>query len=201
MPRRISIVILAAGFSTRFGRNKLLEPIGSRMLLERVVSEATKSTAAQVIVVVGHESDKVRDSLRGCDCEFVANQNFEEGQSSSIKKGLAMVSSSSDGVMVLPGDVAGVNSAVINAVIGEYEESLAHIVAAAHLGRAGHPILFDSSLLPELMEIDEDTRGLKKVVGGHKSEMRLVETSPAALIDIDTQEDLARLSGAAVDLS
>lgn len=200
-PRRVSIIILAAGLSTRFGRNKLLEPIGPRTLLERVVSEASKSNAAQVVVVVGYESDKVRDSLKGCDCEIVVNEHFEDGQSSSIKEGLTRVRSSSDALMVLPGDVAGVNRPVINAVIEEYARSLASIVAAAYQGKAGHPILFDRSLLPELRDIDEETRGLKKVVGSHRPEMRLVETSPAALIDIDTQEDLTRLSRASVHLS
>lgn len=198
---RIDVIVLAAGKSTRFGRNKLLEPVGARMLIERVVSEATKSRAAHVIVVGGHESEKVRESLKGCACEFVINEGYEAGQSTSIRKGLSRVAESADAVMVLPGDVAGVDRHMIDVVIDGYERLRAPIVAAAHKGRPGHPILFDRSLLPELREVDEETRGLKKVVGAHSQDVLLVETSAAAVIDIDTQDDLARLSSASIDLA
>lgn len=191
----VSIIVLAAGLSTRFGRNKLLEPIGPTPMIEHVVSESLKSKANQVIVVVGHDSDKIEQALKDYRCDIVFNKEFAKGQSFSVKKGLSKVSKSADAVMVLPGDVALVDRGIIDAVIDEYARCYAPIVTAAYHGRSGHPILFDKNLLGELRNIDEQTKGLKKVVSNHRSHVRLVETSERALLDVDEQDDLHRLAG------
>lgn len=190
----VSIIVLAAGLSKRFGRNKLLEPIDSMPMIERVVSEALNSKANQVIVVVGNDSEKIKEVLSGYRCEIVFNEQFAKGQSFSVRKGLTKVNKNADAVMVLPGDVALVDRMIIDAVIEEYARSYAPIITAAYHGRFGHPILFDKNLLRELRNIDEETRGLKKVVSNHRSHLRLVETSERALLDVDEQGDLLRLT-------
>ncbi len=102
----VSIIVLAAGLSTRFGRNKLLEPIGSSTMIEHVVSESLRSKASQVIVVCGHEADRIKRQLKGYRCEFVFNGDYTRGQSFSVRKGLTKVKKPADAVIVLPGDVA-----------------------------------------------------------------------------------------------
>jgi len=189
----VSIIVLAAGLSSRFGRNKLLEPIGATPMIERVVSEALNSKAKQVIVVVGNDPEKIGRAVKDYPCEIVFNEEFAKGQSFSVRKGLSRVRDDADAVMVLPGDVALTDRTIIDAVIDEYASCRAPIVAASYHGRSGHPILFDRGLLGELKGIDEETRGLKKVVSNHKSHLRLVETSERALLDIDRLEDLQRL--------
>ncbi|MGA2665424.1 MAG: nucleotidyltransferase family protein [Nitrososphaerales archaeon] len=190
----VSIIVLAAGFSKRFGRNKLLEPVGSTPIIEHVVSECLRSSVDQVIVVVGHDRGMVEEALEGHRCEIVFNEDFAKGQSFSVRKGLSMVDETADAVMVLPGDVALIDRVIIDAVVDEYASSYAPIVTAAYRGRPGHPILFDRNLLGELRGIDEETRGLKKVVSNHKQHIRLVETSERALLDVDDEDDLRRLS-------
>lgn len=190
----VSIIVLAAGLSRRFGRNKLLEPFGPSTMIEHVVSESLKSKANQVIVVCGHDFEKVRSKLNRHDCELVFNEDFEKGQSFSIRKGLSKVSLNADAIIVLPADVVLVDRSAIDAVINDYCEYHAPIVAAGHQGHSGHPILFDKSLLHELNEINEEGQGLRSVVSRHKSEARIVETSEAALVDIDKQDDLWKLT-------
>ena len=192
--RPITIIVLAAGLSTRFGRNKLLEPIGFGTMIERVVSETLRSRADKTVVVLGHDADKIREALKGLKCHFVVNEEFEKGQSFSVRKGLSAVEEAAQALMILPGDVAGVNHQMIDAVIAEYMETGAPIVTAGHHGISGHPILFDRSLLGELKQIDEESRGIKKVVAKHRSERRLVESSPLTLLDVDKQDDLERLA-------
>lgn len=189
----VSIVVLAAGLSTRFGRNKLFEPLGGTTLIERVVSESLLSRATQVIVVGGHEFERLRLRLQGYGCETVYNDEYKAGQSSSVKRGMSKVSGSADAAMVLPGDMALTERSVIDAVIDRYSRDRTPIVSAGYSGRPGHPILFDRSLFAELAEIDEQGRGLKAVVARHSGETAVVETSPAALFDLDTPGDLARL--------
>ncbi|MDG7001004.1 MAG: nucleotidyltransferase family protein [Nitrososphaerota archaeon] len=189
----ISIIVLAAGLSTRFGRNKLLEPVGSSTLIEHVVSETMKSKAQQVIVVGGHDFEKVGQLLGKYGCAIVYNNEFAKGQSFSVRKGISAVDGNADAVMILPGDILLMNHHIIDSVIDAFVKTHAPIISAGYRGSPGHPILFSRELFQELKEIDEATRGLKKVVSNHMKEAKIVETSPAALFDLDTQQDFERL--------
>jgi molybdenum cofactor cytidylyltransferase len=98
-----------------------------------------------------------------------------------------------EAVLILPGDVAFINSQSIDLVIDAYRKTKSSIVVAAHRGIPGHPILFDKSLFKDILRIDEETKGLKAVVKRHPDLILKVETgSDKVLIDIDTEEDLRR---------
>jgi len=190
----ICLIILAAGFSTRFGRNKLLEKINGLTMIERVVKSAKSSKADEVVVVLGYEAQRIKKALRNFECKFVFNENYKMGQSSSVKVGVKSVMKYADAVMVLPGDVALITPKAINMVIEEYKKSRNPIVVASHKGRSGHPILFDRSLFHEIMKINEETMGLKAVVNRHRDLIKKVEVgSEEVLIDVDTEEDFKRI--------
>lgn len=186
-------MILAAGFSTRFGSNKLLELIVTSSLIEHVVAEGVNSEARQVIVVCGHDHDKIAETLKGFHCDLVFNEDYSSGQSFSVRKGVSAVDERADGVMVMPGDMPLMNHAIINSVIREFANTSASIVAASHNGRAGHPILFARDLFKDILEISEQSRGLKKVVSKYQENMLLVEAGEGSLCDVDTKEDMVRV--------
>ena len=78
--QRIAAVVLAAGRSTRMGGpNKLLAEIGGRPLVRIAAEEALASHARPVIVVTGHQRDKVEAALAGLDVKRVHNPDFAEG--------------------------------------------------------------------------------------------------------------------------
>jgi len=192
----ISMVILAAGKSTRMpGRNKLLANVEGVPMIRRVTQTALSSRVDEVIVVLGWEEEKIRSALAGLNCRIAVNTNFEAGQSSSVRAGLAEVSPSSRAVLILPGDVAMIDASSINVVIERYDQGGCPIVIAGHEGRSGHPILLDKRLFPEIERINETAFGLKAVVNKHQAEVCLVETgSTHVLKDIDTTKDLDELS-------
>lgn len=186
----ISLVILAAGKSTRMKENKLLLKLDGETLIERVVKTVKGSSADEVIVVLGHEAEKVREQLVKLDCKLVVNENYMRGQSESVKVGLAAVSSSAEAVMILPADVALIDAESINSVIDEHRKSKSHIVIASHKHQSGHPILLDRALFQEVSQIDESALGLKAVINRHRSEVKYVEVGTEnVLIDIDTREE------------
>jgi molybdenum cofactor cytidylyltransferase len=191
----LSLIVLAAGKSTRMPeRNKLLIRIGKKTMIRRVVESALSSKADEVIIVLGWEADKVRRELRDLPCRFVVNEDYERGQSSSVKAGLAEVAAGTEAVLILPGDVAMIEPRSINTVIEMYQKRNCPIVVASHGGKPGHPILLSKELFEEIEMIDEATLGLKSVVSRHESEVQMVETgSESVLRDIDTPEDLKLL--------
>jgi molybdenum cofactor cytidylyltransferase len=191
----ICLIILAAGLSKRFGRNKLLEKIDGSPIIERVARSAVTSKADEVIVVLGHEAQKIKGVLKDVDCKFVFNENFEIGQSSSVKAGLNSIMGYAEALMVLPGDIGLISFKAINMVIEEYVRSRSPIVVASYQGRSGHPILFGHSLFSQIMNINEETMGLKAILNRNRGLIKKVETnSSEVLIDFDTEEDFQRFS-------
>jgi molybdenum cofactor cytidylyltransferase len=186
----ISLIILAAGKSSRMKENKLLLRIDGETLIEHVIKAAKGSSADEVIVVLGYEAQKIKEKLAKLDCRLVVNENYMKGQSGSVKVGLSAVSSNAEAVMILPADVALIDPESISRVVEEYRKFRNRIVIASHQQRSGHPILIDGALFPEVSEIGEETQGLKAVIDHHRSEIKYVEVGTEnVLIDIDTREE------------
>lgn len=162
-------------------------------IIRRVVTSALNSEVDEVIVVLGHQSETVRQALEGLPCKFVLNQRYLEGQSSSVKAGLLAVKDRADAVLVLPGDLAHMTSEPINQVVREYMKDGDRIVVPSYRGRIGHPILVNRGLFNEMLEIKEDGSGLKGLLDRHPRDIiRVQVTLPEVLIDIDKPEDLQR---------
>jgi molybdenum cofactor cytidylyltransferase len=187
----ISLIILAAGRSTRFGSNKLLFEISGKKLIERVVETGVASKASEVVVVVGFEKEKILPILEGYQCEVVFNPEFEKGQSSSVIAGAKSVKNEAHAIMILPGDMAYIDVEHINKVIDEYNSLPSSIVVACFESKMGHPILFDRELFNEILKITEEGFGLKEVVDRHRTEIRRVDVGSAEiLLDVDVPEDV-----------
>ncbi len=176
------------------GRNKLLVKIDGKPIIHNVVERALSSKVDEVIVVLGWEAKKIRNTLEDLPCRFVVNKEYRKGQSSSVKAGLREIALGTEAILVLPGDVAMINPSSIDMVVEAYNDGKNSIVVASHTGRSGHPILFSKKMFKEIEQIDEATFGLKSVVSRHESEIRMVETgSEDVLRDIDTPKDLKLL--------
>ncbi len=190
--RSIACVILAAGRSSRMGENKLLIEIDGKSLVEYAVDAALASRAAPVIVVTGHQADLVRARLAGRPVRFVANADFADGLSTSLKAGVAALPASSDGVVVCLGDMPGIESGLIDRLIAAFDPVEGReIVAPVRDGRRGNPILWGRRFLPDLAAVTGDT-GAKHVIGQHREYLvEIPATDDGVLTDIDTPEALA----------
>lgn len=173
--------------------NKLLLSVNGETLIERVVNTAVRSNAREVVVVLGYEAEKIREKIARLRCKMVVNDSYEKGLSWSVKVGLSAISNEAEAVMVLPADVALIDTSSINKVIDEYRRAKSRIVIATYQHESGHPILLDKALFPEISEIDEQTLGLKAVINRHKAEASYVDVgNERVLIDIDTQEQFEK---------
>ncbi|MFN3621599.1 MAG: NTP transferase domain-containing protein, partial [Nitrososphaerales archaeon] len=96
----ISVVVLAAGLSTRFGENKMLYPIEGEPMVRRVVKTILSSSIDEAVVVVGFEAEKVEAVLKDLNCKLVRNAEYETGgQSSSVRCGVKAIKQDADAVM------------------------------------------------------------------------------------------------------
>jgi molybdenum cofactor cytidylyltransferase len=105
---------------------KVLLPYRGRPLLDHIVRTALDSRLAEVIVVLGHDADRVRQALGGdARLRVVVNPDYAQGRASSIQSGLRAAGIGAPGVLFLLGDQPLMTAALIDAVIeaAEAEES------------------------------------------------------------------------------
>lgn len=192
---RVAGVVLAAGPSSRFDDDlpkQLLEHEGEP-LVRRVARLALESNLIDVIVVVGHREREIRAALGVLPLQVVVNPDFEQGQSTSVRTGLAEVRPDATAAMFLPVDQPFLTRQIIDRLISAHEKSGAPIVVPAYKGERGAPVLFDSTLFPELAHISGDSGG-RQLFPRHMDkivEVQLAGREP--LLDIDTPEDWERL--------
>ena len=192
----ITLIVLAAGKSTRMeGHNKLLAMVQGKPMIRAVVEAALESKVDETLVVLGWDENRVRELLADLPCRLIVNREFQKGQSSSLKAGLSEVDPETRAVLVLPGDIAKIDSRSIDKVVNSYILGGGTILVAAHNGRHGHPILIDRKLFRDIAQITEETRGLKSLIKNHENEIRLIEVgTDNVLRDVDTPEDLHSLT-------
>jgi len=83
---------------------------------------------------------------------------------------------------------------MINALIDEYAVHKYPLLVATYRGDLGHPILFDKRFFNEILNISEESLGLKAIVDKYRDSIRPVEaSSDAVLLDVDHQKDLKKI--------
>ena len=110
----LSIIILAAGQGTRMksSRPKVLHPLAGKTMLQHVVDTSRLLDPAQIIVVVGHGADQVREQMSEQNLDFV-EQNQQLGTGHAVAQCLSSLSEGND-VLVLYGDVPMISAETLN---------------------------------------------------------------------------------------
>jgi len=184
-------LLLAAGTSSRMGRNKLLLDAGGEPLLRRTARRALAGGLDPLLVVVGHQADLARQALAGLPCRIVLNPLYEQGIGSSLRAGVEALPPEADAVMVLLADMPHASPAMIRALAGRYRAGRAPLVVSNYDGVDAPPMVYDRSLFPELRAMT-GTCG-KQVVKRHRQEAEAVAWPAPALADVDLPEDYARV--------
>ena len=113
---RIGGVVLAAGLSSRMGRNKLTAELGGKPLVRHAVEAALAGGLDPVMVVTGNEPRGDRE-MRWPDLPvaFVHNAEFANGLSTSLRRA-SRPARDCAGAMVLLGDMPGISPDLIGRV-------------------------------------------------------------------------------------
>jgi molybdenum cofactor cytidylyltransferase len=198
--RHIAALVLAAGRSTRMGgANKLLEEIGGKPLVRIAAEQALASRASPVILVTGHQREKVEAAVAGLDLRVVHNPDFAQGLGTSLRAGVAALPAEADGVVVCLADMPQITSALIDRLIAAFDPGQGALVAVPTVeGRRGNPVLWARRFFPELMAIEGDT-GARNLIAAYAEAVTEVAVEGAAIfLDVDTPEMLAEVQTAAV---
>jgi len=191
--RRVAAVVLAAGRSTRMGAiNKLIAEIGGKPLVRIAAEQALASRAKPVIVVTGHERERVEAALSGLPVRFVNNPDYAEGLGTSLRAGIAAVPAEADGVIFCLGDMPQVDSQLIDKLAAAFDpERGALVVVPTFDGRRGNPVVWSRRFFHDLMSITGDI-GARHLIGSYaEAVVEIPVTGEAALTDVDTPESFS----------
>lgn len=168
----VTAVVLAAGFSRRFGSAKQLFTYFGEPLVRRAARVARE--VAPVVVVIPKDA-AIRQALDGLDVTIVENQERAEGMASSIRAGVRAC----DGdVLLTLCDQPAVHSGHLRKLI----DSGAAIAASGYDGTVGVPALFRSKYRDALLALRGDSGAKTLLLANEVHVVQLADGS-----DIDFQ--------------
>ena len=192
----ISAIVLAAGMSRRMGTPKQLLPIGGKVLLQVVLATVRASCVDEIIIVLGESADIIQSQISFDNCQVVINEAYQQGMSTSLRAGVARVSPSAEGALIVLADQPLLRPETIDQLIDEYRRNKPQIVIPVYSGSRGNPVLLDRSVFPELAGLTGDV-GCRAIFDKHTERiLKVPVTDSGVLLDLDTPADIKRFEEA-----
>jgi len=209
--KRLSCVLLAAGLSSRMGKqNKLLIDIDGQPLVRRTASTLVeyvteenvadedvaeehvgkKNGFEEIIVVLGHEANLVSEVLQGLPVTIVVNDDYQEGQMTSVHKGVKALTKDCDGIMICLSDLVLLEHSDLKAMHRAFDECQTAILVPQYQGERGNPIILARSQRQAIID-GEKNLGCRKLIQKRPEEVTVFEAKNDHLsVDLDTPEAL-----------
>ena len=196
MANNISVILLAAGLSSRMGRPKLLLPWGGTTVLGQVVSTFAAAGMEAIVVVTGGAREDVERLAAGLATNYpvrtVYNPEFARGEMlSSIQAGLAALDSQTSAALIGLGDQPQVREETVRCICATFIRTRSPLVIPSFQNRRGHPWLAARSIWPKILALPISTTP-RQFLNTFAGQAEYVAADESILQDLDTPEDYAR---------
>lgn len=192
--KKVTGLILAAGFSSRMGALKPLLPFKDEPLILREINTMKEAGIENIVIVTGYQREEI-ENLLGDSVHIVFNKDFEKGMYSSLLTGLSYIREylydESDGVFFLPVDYPLITKDEYIKVYEAWEEDKLSFSVPIFMGKKGHPLLIPRDSVPLILSNTEKT-GLKEITRFYESKdmmIRVPVLNEGILLDMDEKED------------
>jgi molybdenum cofactor cytidylyltransferase len=184
----ITGVLLAAGNSSRFGSNKLLEKLEGGMPVIAVTALKFKQEVDRLVVVVKPEDEETQALLQTLEIETVSCPQTHLGMGHSIACGVAHTPEASAWLIALA-DMPYVRPDTLH-TLANLMRTGAGIAAPVYQTRRGHPVGFHQRYFDELVQLTGDQGG-RNIIERHSGMFRGFGCQdPGVVRDIDFPEDV-----------
>ena len=179
--KNIEGIILAAGFSSRMKDFKMELRLGEKNILERCI-ESMENVCNRIIVVAGYHFEQIQKiTSKFPNVKTVVNENYKKGMFSSVRRGVREITG--ERFFIIPGDQPLVKPETYKKML----EIDSDIVSPRYNGKKGHPILFKSKLINEILKMSDDEI-LRDFI--HKIDDYKLDVDDMGIhLDVDTMED------------
>ena len=187
--QRICGIILAAGMGRRAGLSKLSRHIGNKTMLEHVAQKALNQSLAEVILVTGYEQHFAKEIAKSYGFKVCHNENYADGMSTSIIKGVEALPKACTAFAILLGDLPYLKSVTINTLLSAYQNSKKSIIVPVHKNQKGHPVIMSIAYKEQIFQITGD-KGARDLIKENYEKVQPVEVDdPGVILDIDKFND------------
>ena len=164
-------------------------------LIRRQTDALAQAGVSPVIVVLGHDYEELAAVVPDSPgVHTVRNSDYKTGKTTSIKAGVRELLrlGAGDSLLLLNVDQPR-TSDLIKRVVDAHNNGEAPITVPTWGGKGGHPIVLSTGLLDELLEIREDTLGVKALRIRHEGRTQRVDLGdPQVALDVNTPDDYRR---------
>ncbi len=196
-------VILAAGDSSRMGRDKALLPwppaTEKTQSGETFLAAAIRSLSPAtdfVLVVVGKNAGVLAPIIYAEGASLVINEDPGRGQFSSLQMGLQeALNRGRDAAMVTLVDRPPVTPATLQVLRHSFALAKENIwaVVPEYSGKHGHPYLIGREMIARFLQVPP-TSVARDIEHAHQAHIQYVQVDdPLVALNINTQEDYAAL--------
>ena len=186
---KIAGVVLASGYSTRLGSDKLTQDLCGKTVIRRVVDDLADTDLDLIYIVTG-DGSRMDSLLLDSRIRLIQNKNAKEGMSSSIKAAIANIEPDADAVLITNGDMPFFGSENYRRLIVEWRTEGNGIVSSSLHGIPRNPVIFSKEYFRDLMKITGDKGGREIVVKNRTHAKFIRIENETCFLDIDTREDL-----------
>ena len=193
--RRIGVVILAAGGSSRLGQPMQLIMFQNKSLLQNIIDQSHEAfDFSSHVLVLGAYASVIKKSINNGNFKVIINEKWQEGIASSIRKGVEdslEIDPELESILILLSDQPFVTKKLISELIETHQKKGEEITASKYEDTVGVPAIFNKRLFKELCLLEGD-RGAKVLIRKYQDK---VATIPFELgsIDVDMPEDYHKL--------
>lgn len=183
-------ILLAAGFSRRFGSTKLSAVLAGGSTVLQQTSRLLRSVVGDVIVVTRPDllDAGVFDDTGFSDPQIVLCQDAELGMGHSLACGIRALPSDWDACLICLADMPFIRASTLTRLYGKATRD--RIIVPEYRHQRGHPICFGRDFFAILAQSQGDTGG-RDVIQHNPDKIEVVALDdPGILQDIDTPQDL-----------
>jgi molybdenum cofactor cytidylyltransferase len=195
-PEHPAAVVLAAGAAVRMGgRPKCLLELNGVSLLRRLCLALSDSGLREVVVVGGHDAERVRQSVQDLPVQWVLNPRFEEGQITSLRCGLQALSSNFGAVLVALSDQPLITSQDLSDLMQAFARRPVdtQVVQPHVAGLPGNPVMFSAAVRAQILA-GPDSMGCREWQLAHPQQVfKWPTVNTRYRTDVDSPADIAAL--------
>ena len=187
----LSVLIPAAGASTRLGQAKQLVLHQGKTLIQNAVNIAQSLAPLEIIVVTGANAELIEAETRQLPVRRLYNPQWSAGMGGSIALGTAAINPKSIGLMILLCDQWKLQTQDLQKLLVAWHSKPDSIICARAEGINMPPVIFPSICFAELRALKGE-QGARSVLQTYESLLCPI-TMKNANFDLDTNKHLSSM--------
>ena len=189
---KIALILLAAGFSRRFGQNKLLYPVNGKPMYKNgldTLTEASGKLRACCQVQVVTQYPQIREACRCQEIPVYMNPEPDQGIASSMQVGLQH-NLHMDACLFMVADQPGLTADSVRKLVEGFLVSGKGMGVTCFQEQMGNPCIFSKKYYRQLLKLSGDQGG-KGLIRRYPEDVFCYQTQESKeLLDIDFSTEL-----------